>query len=199
MLETPSWGYGDSGTRFATFRQPWQATGRFRAFAGRSRGPPPDRHRARGRAPFRRITPTIWCALRTHVRFTRLRIGAVNSTFRSIPHRAGDRRRPPRRACEKAVEHSSKCAEIAATWIDSATVWFADGTEDAGQDERDRTPAPYGLDPFARVYESLPARAGRCPSSRSRRTGVLRDRPRRLGIVYCWSARSSATAGERFC
>ena len=50
VIETPSWGYGDSGTRFGTFPQPGRPRDVFERDRRRRRGPPPDRHRRRGRA-----------------------------------------------------------------------------------------------------------------------------------------------------
>ena len=40
-IETPSWGYGDSGTRFATFRQPGRPRDVFERLDARTR--PPNR------------------------------------------------------------------------------------------------------------------------------------------------------------
>ena len=50
VIETPSWGYGDSGTRFGDVPAARPPARRLRADRRRRRGPPPDRHRRRGRA-----------------------------------------------------------------------------------------------------------------------------------------------------
>ena len=64
VIETPSWGFGNSGTRFGVFPQPG-ARGTRREARGRRRGPPADRHApARSRCTSRgtRSTTTARCA-----------------------------------------------------------------------------------------------------------------------------------------
>ena len=97
-------------------------------------------------------------ALRTQADSLGLRIGAVNpNLFQDPAYKLGSVTHPEESVREKAVEHLLECVEIAATLGSTAqSLWFADGTNYAGQDEliarRHRM-----VDCLTRVYESLPA------------------------------------------
>ncbi len=158
VLETPSWGYGDSGTRFATFRQPGRPRDVFERLQDAA-----EVHRLTGTAPavalhFPWDHADDLGALRTHADSLGLRIGAVNpNLFQDPAYKLGSVTHPEEGVREKAVEHLLECVEIAATLGSTAqSLWFADGTNYAGQDEliarRHRM-----VDCLARVYESLPA------------------------------------------
>ena len=157
-LETPSWGYGDSGTRFATFRQPGRPRDVFERLQDAA-----EVHRLTGTAPavalhFPWDHVDDLGALRTHADSLGLRIGAVNpNLFQDPEYKLGSVTHPKESVREKAVEHLLECVQIAATLGSTAqSLWFADGTNYAGQDEliarRHRM-----VDCLARVYESLPA------------------------------------------
>jgi L-rhamnose isomerase / sugar isomerase len=137
MIETPSWGYGDSGTRFATFRQ-----------AGRPRD---VLERIDDAAEVHRLTGTAgavalhfpwdavddYAALRAHIEGRGLRVGAVNpNLFQDPDYRLGAIAHPDPRVRAKAVEHLVECIEIAAALGSTAqSLWFADGTNYPGQDD----------------------------------------------------------------
>jgi L-rhamnose isomerase / sugar isomerase len=157
-LETPSWGYGDSGTRFATFQQPGRPRDVFERLQDAA-----EVHRLTGTAPavalhFPWDHVDDLGALRTHADSLGLRIGAVNpNLFQDPEYKLGSVTHPKESVREKAVEHLLECVRIAATLGSTAqSLWFADGTNYAGQDEliarRHRM-----VDCLARVYESLPA------------------------------------------
>ena len=156
-VETPSWGYGDSGTRFGVFRQ-----------AGRPRD---VRERIDDAAEVHRLTGTAgavalhfpWDAahdydeLRAYIEGAGLRVGAVNpNLFQDPDYRLGSIAHPDPRVREKAVRHLLECLEIATALGASAqSLWLADGTNYPGQDDlRERRRRL--MESLARVYEALP-------------------------------------------
>ena len=157
VVETPSWGYGDSGTRFGVFRQ-----------AGRPRD---VRERIDDAAEVHRLTGTAgavalhfpWDAahdydeLRAYIEGAGLRGGAVNpNLFQDPDYRLGSIAHPDPRVREKAVRHLLECLEIATALGASAqSLWLADGTNYPGQDDlRERRRRL--MESLARVYEALP-------------------------------------------
>jgi L-rhamnose isomerase / sugar isomerase len=157
VVETPSWGYGDSGTRFGVFPQ-----------AGRPR----DVHeRIDDAAAVHRLTGTAgavalhfpWDAvddydgLRSHIEESGLRVGAVNpNLFQDPDYKLGSVAHPDARVRAKAVDHLLECLDIAAALGSSAqSLWLADGTNYPGQDDlRERRRRM--LDSLAHVYAALP-------------------------------------------
>jgi L-rhamnose isomerase / sugar isomerase len=157
-VETPSWGYGDSGTRFATFSQPGRPRDVFERLQDAA-----EVHRLTGAAgavalhfPWDRVDDLA--ALRTHAESLGLRIGAVNpNLFQDAEYKLGSVTHPDERVREKAVEHLLECVHVATELGSTAqSLWFADGTNYAGQDEliarRHRM-----QECLARVYGALPA------------------------------------------
>jgi L-rhamnose isomerase/sugar isomerase len=156
-IETPSWGYGDSGTRFATFEQP----GRPRTVL----------ERLDDAAEVNRLTaaaPAValhipWDAvddydeLRTEAEQRGLRIGATNpNLFQDPDYRLGSITNRDAAVRRKATDHLLECVGIATVLGSTAqSLWFADGTNYAGQDDlrsrRDRMLAALG-----EVYAALP-------------------------------------------
>ena len=156
-IETPSWGYGDSGTRFATFQQ-----------AGRPRD---VFERVDDAAEVQRLTGTApavalhfpWDAvedlstLRRHIAERGLRVGAVNSNlFQDPDYKLGSITHPDEAVRRKATDHLLECVEIARELGSTAqSLWFADGTNYPGQDDlvarRTRM-----LDALAELYAALP-------------------------------------------
>jgi L-rhamnose isomerase / sugar isomerase len=157
-VETPSWGYGDSGTRFATFEQPGRPRDVFERLQDAA-----EVHRLTGSAPavalhFPWDLVDDLGALRAHAESLGLRIGAVNpNLFQDPDYKLGSVTHPDQRVREKAVRHLLECVEIATELGSTAqSLWFADGTNYAGQDDLiDRRHRM--LDCLARVYEALPA------------------------------------------
>jgi L-rhamnose isomerase/sugar isomerase len=157
-IETPSWGYGDSGTRFATFQQP----GRPRDVLERLQDAS-EVHRLTGTAPavalhFPWDHTEDLPALRTHAESLGLRIGAVNpNLFQDPDYKLGSITHSDEGIREKAVEHLLECLDIASQLGSTAlSLWFADGTNYPGQGDliarRHRM-----VDSLARVYERMPA------------------------------------------
>jgi L-rhamnose isomerase/sugar isomerase len=158
VIETPSWGYGDSGTRFGVFPQP----GRPRNVLERV-DDAAEVHRLTGTAgsvalhfPWDEVDD--YAELRTHIESRGLRVGAVNpNLFQDPDYRLGSVTNPDARVREKAVTHMLDCVQIAAALGSTAqSLWLADGTNYPGQDDM-RARRARMLAALARVYEALPA------------------------------------------
>jgi len=157
VIETPSWGYGDSGTRFATFQQPGRPRDVFERLDDAA-----ETHRLTGSAPavalhFPWDRTDDLGALRAHAERRGLRIGAVNpNLFQDPDYKLGSITHPDAAVRRKATDHLLECLEIATELGSTAqSLWFADGTNYAGQDDlaarRGRL-----LDALAEVYAALP-------------------------------------------
>jgi L-rhamnose isomerase/sugar isomerase len=157
-IETPSWGYGDSGTRFATFQQPGRPRDVFERLDDAA-----EVHRLTGAAPavalhFPWDAVDDLGALRPHAEERGLRIGAVNpNLFQDPDYKLGSITHPDEAVREKAVAHLLECVEIARALGSTAqSLWFADGTNYPGQDDL-RARRRRMVDSLARVYQALPS------------------------------------------
>jgi L-rhamnose isomerase/sugar isomerase len=137
VIETPSWGYGDSGTRFATFRQPGRPRDVFERLDDAA-----EVHRLTGTAPavalhFPWDQADDLGRLRRHAEERGLRIGAVNpNLFQDPDYKLGSITHPDPAVRRKALDHLLDCVRIAIELGSSAlSLWFADGTNYAGQDD----------------------------------------------------------------
>ena len=136
-IETPSWGYGNSGTRFHVF--PWPGAART------------VQERIADAALVHRLTgccPTValhipWDAvddygeLRRYAESEGVRIGAINpNLFASDEYALGSLCHPDPAIRALALRHCRECVEIA-TEVGSTAIslWLADGTNYPGQDE----------------------------------------------------------------
>jgi L-rhamnose isomerase / sugar isomerase len=157
-IETPSWGYGDSGTRFATFPQPGRPRDVFERIDDAA-----EVHRLTGTAgavalhfPWDQVDD--FGALRAHAEARGLRIGAVNpNLFQDPDYKLGSITNRDPGVRRKATDHLLECIGIARELGSTAqSLWFADGTNYPGQDDlvarRERM-----LDCLAEVYAALPA------------------------------------------
>jgi L-rhamnose isomerase/sugar isomerase len=158
VIETPSWGYGDSGTRFGVFPQ-----------AGRPRD---VFERVDDAAEVHRLTGTAgavalhfpWDAvedlehLRDYVRARGLGVGAVNpNLFQDPAYKLGSLTHPDAEVRAKAVEHMLDCVRIATVLGAGAqSLWLADGTNYPGQDDL-RARRRRLMEALAEVYAALPA------------------------------------------
>jgi L-rhamnose isomerase/sugar isomerase len=136
-VETPSWGYGDSGTRFATFRQAARPRNVFERLEDAA-----EVHRLTGAAPavalhFPWDAVEDLGALTRHAADLGLRFGAVNpNLFQDADYRLGSIANPDPQIRRKALDHLRECVEVATTLGSTAqSLWLADGTNYAGQDD----------------------------------------------------------------
>ena len=136
-IETPSWGYGNSGTRFHVY--PWPGAARTIqeriADAGLV-------HRLTGCCPSVAIH-IPWDRVDDYAELSRsaasagIELGAVNpNLFGEDDYRLGSLCSPHDAVRAKALRHLAECVEIARN-VDSTvlSLWLADGTSYAGQDD----------------------------------------------------------------
>ena len=156
-IETPSWGYGDSGTRFATFQQPGRPRDVYERIDDAA-----EVHRLTGTAPGVALH-FPWDAvddpgrLRAHIEERGLYVGAVNpNLFQDPDYKLGSITHPDERVRRKAIEHLVECVDIAdALGSTAQSLWFADGTNYPGQDDL-RARRRRLLESLTKVYVALP-------------------------------------------
>ena len=155
-VETPSWAYGNSGTRFKVFAQP-----------GVPRDPFEKLDDAAKVHEFTGAAPTValhipwdkvedYAALAKHAEERGLKLGAINSnTFQDDDYKLGSICHPDATVRRKALDHLLECIDIMdATGSKDLKLWFADGTNYPGQDDiRERQDRL--AEGLARVYERL--------------------------------------------
>ncbi len=137
VVETPSWGYGDSGTRFGTFLQAGRPRDVFERLDDAA-----EVHRLTGSASAVALH-FPWDAvddlgkLKAHAAELGLSFGAVNpNVFQDPDYRLGSVGNPDPAIRRKAVAHLLDCVQIATELGSTAqSLWFADGTNYAGQDD----------------------------------------------------------------
>ena len=156
-VETPSWGYGNSGTRFNVFPQPGIPRDPFEKLADAA-----EVHRLTGicpsvaiHIPWDRVND--YGELREHAESLGLDIGAVNpNLFQEEDYKLGSVCNPDPAVRRRATEHLLECVEIGReVGTDVLSLWFADGTNYAGQDSfverRHRM-----QECLSEVYEAMP-------------------------------------------
>jgi L-rhamnose isomerase/sugar isomerase len=141
QIETPSWGYGNSGTRFHVY--PWPGAARTvweriddAALVHSLTGCCP---RVALHIPWDRVES--WDELARYSAERGIRIGAINpNLFGDDAYRLGSICNPNPHVRTRALEHCGECIEIAQR-VGSTTIslWLADGMNYPGQDDlRDR-------------------------------------------------------------
>jgi L-rhamnose isomerase/sugar isomerase len=155
-IETPSWGYGNSGTRFHVYPWPGAARNAHERIADAALV-----HRLTGCCPSVALH-IPWDAVDDYKELERfaesqgVRIGAINpNLFGSDEYRLGSLCNPDAGVRAKAVEHCRECIAIAEEVGSSLiSLWLADGTNYPGQDDL-RTRHSRLLDGLEQVYASL--------------------------------------------
>ncbi len=155
-IETPSWGYADSGTRFAVFPQPSAAHTLEEKLADAAQV-----HKYTGicasvalHIPWDKSED--WAGVKKLAAELGLEIGAINpNLFQEQEYRLGSLCNPDPGVRRRAIDHIRECIGIAeATGSRIISLWLADGTSYPGQDsfrERKRR-LEQGL---AEIYEAL--------------------------------------------
>ena len=135
-LETPSWGYGDTGTRFAVFPQKGVPRDPFEKLADAAQV-----HALTGVCPSVAVhipwdKVDDYPELREHAESLGVRIGAVNpNLFQELEYKLGSVCHPDPAVRRRATDHLLECVEVAReVGSDVLSLWFADGTNYAGQD-----------------------------------------------------------------
>ena len=135
-IETPSWAYGNSGTRFKVFAQQGVARDPFEKLEDAAQV-----HRYTGVAPS--VAMHIpwdkvddYAKLAKHATDLGIKIGAINpNVFQEDDYRLGSVCNPDPKVRRKAIDHLLECVQIAhETDSFAISLWFADGTNYPGQD-----------------------------------------------------------------
>ncbi|MDH6605544.1 L-rhamnose isomerase/sugar isomerase [Streptomyces sp. SAI-208] len=155
-VETPSWAYGNSGTRFKVFPQ-----------QGVPRTPQEKLEDAAQVHAFTGVAPTValhipwdkvedYAALAKFAEERGVRLGAINSnTFQDDDYKLGSICHPDASVRRKALDHLLECVDIMdATGSQDLKLWFADGTNYPGQDDL-RARQDRLAEGLAEVYDRL--------------------------------------------
>ncbi|MFC6085323.1 L-rhamnose isomerase [Sphaerisporangium aureirubrum] len=136
-IETPSWAYANSGTRFKVFAQKGVPRDPYEKMADAAQV-----HHHTG------VAPTValhipwdkvddYPALARHARDLGVGIGAINSNvFQDDRYMLGSVTNPDPAVRRKALGHLLECVDIMdQTGSDTLKLWFSDGTNYPGQDD----------------------------------------------------------------
>jgi L-rhamnose isomerase/sugar isomerase len=155
-IETPSWAYGNSGTRFKVFAQ-----------RGVPRSPQEKIDDAAQVHKYTGVAPSValhipwdrvddYAALAAYARDRGVTIGTINSNvFQDDDYMLGSVTNPSADVRKKALGHLLDCIDIMdATGSRDLKLWFSDGTNYPGQDDiRDRQDRLF--EALRAVYERL--------------------------------------------
>ncbi|MFQ6133827.1 MAG: L-rhamnose isomerase [Armatimonadota bacterium] len=164
-IETPSWGYADSGTRFGVFQQPGAAVTISEKLADAAQV-----HKFTGAAPTVAVH-VLWDfvyppgkpeeadfeAVRQEAESLGVRIGAINpNCFQDQSYKYGSIASPRPEVREQAVAHMLDSIEIGKqVGSDLLSLWFADGTNFPGQADFNQR-KHWALECLQTVYRAMP-------------------------------------------
>src|SRR5579859_3078827 len=127
-VETPSWGYADSGTRFGVFRIAGAPRTVYEKFEDAAQA-----HRYTGIAPAVAVhipwdTVDDWAELARCAASLGVSVGAVNpNVFQDVDYRFGSLGSSVKATRDKAVRHMLECVDIMnETGSPALSLWFAD-------------------------------------------------------------------------
>lgn len=155
-VETPSWGYGDSGTRFKVFQKEGVPRNPFEKFEDAAQV-----HRVTGICPSVAIhipwdKVDDYGKLKSHAANLGMEIGAINpNLFQEDDYMLGSVTNADPAVRRKATDHLLECVDIAKeTGSREISLWFADGTNYPGQaDLRQRKHWMY--EALAETYKAM--------------------------------------------
>ncbi|UQN08380.1 L-rhamnose isomerase [Deinococcus sp. QL22] len=156
-IETPSWGYGNSGTRFKTFAAPGAARTIHEKLDDAA-----EVQRLTGIAPSVALH-IPWDEVDDYGELNRyaaergLKIGSINpNVFQDEGYKLGSVTSPDEGVQEQAALHLLDCVQIMKqTGSRDLSLWFADGTNYAGQDDL-RARKRRMRSALQRVHDALP-------------------------------------------
>jgi L-rhamnose isomerase / sugar isomerase len=135
-IETPSWAFGNSGTRFKVFAQPGVPRDAYEKIDDAA-----TVHRFTGVAPSVALhipwdTVADYADLAAHAQGQGIALGTINSnTFQDDDYKLGSVTHADPAVRRKAVDHLLACVDIMDhTGSQDLKLWFADGTNYPGQD-----------------------------------------------------------------
>ena len=136
-IETPSWGYGNSGTRFHVYPWPGAARTVWERLEDAALV-----HQLTGCCPSVALhipwdTVDDWSALAAYATERGVRIGAINpNLFGEDAYRLGSLCHPDAAVRRRALDHCLECVRIARELGSKiVSLWLADGTNYPGQDD----------------------------------------------------------------
>jgi L-rhamnose isomerase/sugar isomerase len=139
VIETPSWGYANSGTRFQSFPWPGAAvttTDKLNdaAMVHKMTGISPS---VALHIPWDKPEDGDFSAMRQYAESVGLTLGAINpNIFQDYEYMLGSIAHPSAAVQLKALNHMIECCTIMEkTGSNLLSLWFADGTNYAGQDD----------------------------------------------------------------
>ena len=155
-IETPSWGYSNAGTRFKTFAYPGAARNIWEKLEDAA-----EVHKLTGIAPSVALhipwdKADDWDKLKAFAGNLGIKLGAINpNVFQDDAYKFGSIAHPDQKVRDKAVAHILECIEIMGiTGSRDLSLWFADGTNYAGQDDL-RSRKARTRESLQRVYAAL--------------------------------------------
>ena len=158
QIETPSWAFGNSGTRFKVFAQPGVARNAYEKIEDAA-----VVHRLTGVAPSVALhipwdKVDDYADLAKYAAGLGLRIGAINpNLFQDADYMLGSLCHPKRQVRDKALAHVRECIDIAKeTGSDVLGLWLADGTNYAGQDSMRARQERLG-EALSEIYAAMPS------------------------------------------
>jgi L-rhamnose isomerase/sugar isomerase len=135
-IETPSWAYGNSGTRFKVFAQAGVPRSAYEKLADAAQV-----HAHTGVAPSVALhipwdAVPDYAELGAYARSLGIEVGTINANvFQDDDYRLGSVANPDAAVRRKAVDHLLACVDVMdATGSRDLKLWFADGTNYPGQD-----------------------------------------------------------------
>ena len=139
VIETPSWGYANSGTRFQTFSWPGAAVSTFdklndAAMVHKMTGIAPS---VALHIPWDKPEDGDYLKIRQYAERLGIKLGAINpNVFQEREYMLGSIANPGKAIQQKALDHLIECCTIMeVTGSNILSLWFADGTNYAGQDD----------------------------------------------------------------
>lgn len=157
-VETPSWGYSNSGTRFKVFPWPGAARTLHEKLADAA-----EVQRVTGACPGVAIhipwdKVDDYTSVQAEATQLGVRIGAVNpNLFQEEDYRFGSLAHRNSTVRQRAVNHVRECIDIAKTvGSDVISLWLADGTNYPGQDDL-RGRRHRLLESLQEIYAAMPA------------------------------------------
>ncbi len=155
-IEVPSWGYGNSGTRFKVFGTPGTPRDPFEKIADAA-----QTHAFTGSAP-RVSLHYPWdrvedfSALRDFAGEQGVSIGMINSnTFQDDEYKFGSLTHSDAAVRRRAIDHHLECLDVMReTGSHELKIWLADGTNYAGQDSI-RARQDHLADSLEKIYAGL--------------------------------------------
>jgi L-rhamnose isomerase/sugar isomerase len=135
-IETPSWAYGNSGTRFKVFGQPGVPRDPFEKISDAAQV-----QKYTGAAPTVALhipwdKVSDYEQLSAYAQSLGVKLGTINvNTFQDDDYKLGSVTHANKKIRDKAVAHLIECIEIMSlTGVQDLKLWFADGTNYPGQD-----------------------------------------------------------------